>query len=88
MNYTIRVKKKTKTLEAGHKWAESLPDSLFAKKFHFDGHDFGPFGRESPKMKTYTLFWFPKTLKSANELIVLMDKHKMGATLQLRRSDL
>ena len=43
-----------------------------SKKYHFDGHDFGPIGKKSD----YTLYWTPKTYKSAVELLYDMKKKK------------
>lgn len=82
--YTVRTKKKVKSLDDGHEWSENLPDSMFVKKFKFDGHEFGPFGRGSnTKSKEYELFWYPKTLKSAIELLSLLDKHNLSASLEV-----
>ena len=53
---------------------------MFVKKFNFTGHEFGPV-RRGPKH--YELFWDPKTLKSAIELLTLLDKHKMTAKLEV-----
>jgi hypothetical protein len=78
--YTVRTRKKVKNLSEGHKWSEELPDAMFAKKFNFTGHEFGPV-KSSPKY--YELFWDPKTLKSAVELLGLLDKHKMTAKLEV-----
>jgi len=82
--YTVRTKKKVKSLDDGHKWSEELPDSMFVKKFNFDGHEFGPVNR-SPKH--YELFWYPKTLKSAIELLGLLDKYKMTAALEVLQDE-
>mgnify|MGYP000901319295 CR=1 FL=1 len=78
--YTVRTRKEVKNLDEGHLWSEELPDSMFVKKFNFTGHEFGPV-RRGPKH--YELFWDPKTLKSAIELLTLLDKHKMTAKLEV-----
>jgi hypothetical protein len=82
--YTVRTRKQVKTLNEGHLWSEELPDSMFVKKFNFTGHEFGPV-RSSPKH--YELFWDPKTLKSAVELLGLLDKYKMTAALEVIHDD-
>lgn len=82
--YTVRTKKEVKTLTEGHDWSEELPDEMFVKKFNFTGHEFGPLGRGSKaKRKEFELFWDPKTLKSATELLALLDKNKMTARLDV-----
>jgi len=82
--YTVRTKKEVKTLNEGHDWSEELPDEMFVKKFNFTGHEFGPLGRGSKaKLKEFELFWDPKTLKSATELLALLDKNKMTARLDV-----
>ena len=78
--YTVRTRKQVKTLNEGHLWSEELPDSIFVKKFNFDGHEFGPI---NSKARHYELFWYPKTLKSAVELLELLDKYKMTARLEV-----
>ena len=77
------------SIHQGHFWAQNVvPDSMFAKKFGFDGHDFGPFGPGSKgKPKEYTLFWIPKTMKSALELMELGHKAKLHITLQVTHYD-
>lgn len=69
----------------GHFWAQAhVPDSMFAKKFGFNGHDWGPLGRGSKgKPKEYTMFWSPKTLKSAMELMELGHKARLNMRLKL-----
>ncbi len=82
--YTVRTKKKVKSLDDGRKWSDELPDSMFVKKFNFDGHEFGPI---NSKARHYELFWYPKTLKSASELLGLLDKYKMTASLEVLQDD-
>ena len=79
--YTVRTKKKVKDLYDGHEWSHELPDSMFVKKFNFDGHGF------DLRRKEYELFWYPKTLKSAVELLTLLDKSKMTASLEVLQND-
>jgi hypothetical protein len=82
--YTVRTKKKVKTLNEGHDWSEELPNEMFVKKFNFTGHEYGPIGRgRKTKAKEFELFWDPKTLKSATELLDLLDAHKMTARLDV-----
>lgn len=73
------------SIDQGHFWAQSvLPDSMFVKKFNFTGHDWGPFGPGSKgKPKEYTLFWSPKTMKSALELMELGHKKKLNMRLKI-----
>ena len=82
--YTVRTKKKVKSLDDGRKWSDELPDSMFVKKFNFDGHEFGPI---NSKTRHYELFWYPKTLTSASELLGLLDKYKMTASLEVLQDD-
>lgn len=82
--YTVRTRKQVKTLNEGHLWSEELPDSMFVKKFNFDGHEFGPI---NSKARHYELFWYPKTLKTAVELLGLLDKYKMTAALEVIHDD-
>lgn len=79
--YTVRTKKKVKSLDDGGKWSEELPDSMFVKKFNFDGHGY------DLRQKEYELFWYPKTLKSASELLGLLDKYKMTAALEVLQDE-
>lgn len=80
-DYTVRTKKKVKSIDDGHQWSESLPDSMFASKFNFDGHGY------DLRRKEYELFWYPKTLKSGTELLALLDKQKMTASLEVFQND-
>lgn len=77
------------SLTQGHFWAQAhVPDSMFVKKFGFDGHDFGPFGPGSKgKPKEYSLFWSPKTLKSAMELMRLGHKARLNMELSVTHYD-
>jgi len=79
--YTVRAKTKINTLAEGRDWATNvLPDIMFAKKYNYDGHEFGPVRRPN---KTYELFWYPKTMTLALELISLLDKAKQEASLEV-----
>ena len=70
----------------GHFWAQAhVPDAMFVKKFGFDGHDWGPLGKGNPK--EYTLFWYPKTLKSAMELMQLGHKARLNVKLRVTHYD-
>tara|TARA_Y100000004_G_scaffold128754_1_gene145039 strand:- start:2553 stop:2825 length:273 start_codon:yes stop_codon:yes gene_type:complete len=72
-NYTVTLKKPMSSIQKGHEWSEALPDKWFeTKKYHFDGHEFGPIGGKSD----FTLFWYPKTYKNAIELLYDMKKKK------------
>lgn len=84
----LHVGPELKSVHQGHAWSQTLPDSMFAQKFNFDGHDFGPFGPGSKgKPKEYTLFWFPKTLKSAIELLKLGNKADLNIQLKVQHYD-
>lgn len=72
-DYSVILQKPMPSIQKGHEWSETLPDKWFeTKKYHFDGHDFGPIGKKSD----YTLYWTPKTYKSAVELLYDMKKKK------------
>jgi hypothetical protein len=77
------------SITQGRFWAQAhVPDSMFAKKFGFDGNDWGPLGKGSKgEPKEYTLFWAPKTLKSAIELMELGHKAKLNMDLKLQHYD-
>lgn len=79
--YTVRTKQKVKSLDDGHEWSDNLPDSMFVKKFNFDGHGY------DLRRKEYELFWYPKTLKSGVELLGLLDKNKMTASMEVFQDD-
>jgi len=79
--YTVRSKKRVKSIGEGRDWSENaLPDAMFVKKYNFDGHEFGPVGEEN---QSYELFWYPKTLESAVELLTLLDQAKQEASLEV-----
>jgi len=83
-DYTVRTKRQVKNLDEGHLWLDGLPESMFLQKFNFDGDEYGPI---SSKDRYYELFWYPKTLKSAVELLTLLDKHNMTASLEVLQDD-
>ena len=85
----LHVGDKLEDLSQGHFWSQAhVPDSMFAKKFGFDGHDWGPLGKGSKgKPKEYSLFWFPKSLKSAMELMELGHKSKLNMSFQIIHYD-
>lgn len=84
----LHVGPELKSVHQGHAWSQTLSNSMFAKKFNFDGHDFGPFGPGSKgKRKEYTLFWFPKTLKSALELVEIAHKDNLNVRLKIDHYD-
>ena len=85
----LHVGGQLESLTQGHFWAENVvPDSMFVKKFGFGGHDFGPFGPGSKgKPKEYSLFWSPKTLKSAMELMRLGHKARLNMELSVTHYD-
>ena len=54
-------------------WEMSLPDAWFeTRKFAFDGTGTGV---KDGKITSRDLWWFPKSLKSAVELVELVNKH-------------
>ena len=81
----IHIGDQLDSIHQGHYWAQThVPDSMFENKFGFNGHDWGPVGKGSKgKPKEYTLFWAPKTLKSATELMTLGHKAKLNMRLKL-----
>lgn len=82
----IHIGDQLDSIHQGHFWAQAhAPDTMFVKKFGFDGHDWGPLGKGKPK--EYTLFWNPKTLKSAMELMTLGHKAKLNMRLKLTHYD-
>ena len=46
MSVTLKLAK-SKTIDEGYEWADSLPNSWFNKPCGFDGNDFGPLGRSA-----------------------------------------
>ncbi len=64
--------------EDAETWEEMLPNGLFVKKYRFDGHEYALEGR---KIKTYKVFWYPKTFKTAIELLTKI--HELKNTILL-----
>lgn len=81
----LHVGDQLESITQGRFWAQAhVPDSMFATKFGFDGNDWGPLGKGTKGMpKEYTLFWRPKTLKSAMELMQLGHKAKLNMELSV-----
>ena len=76
------------SVHQGHAWSQTLPKAMLAKKYHFDGYDWGPMGPGSKgKRKEYTLYWFPKTLKSALELVKIAHKDNLNVRLKIDHYD-
>ena len=77
------------SITQGRFWAQAhVPKSMYATKFAYDGSDWGPLGKGSKgKPKEYTLFWSPKTLKSAMELMQLGHKAKLNVELTVTHYD-
>ena len=72
------------SITQGRFWAQAhVPDSMYATKFVFDGNDWGPMGEGSKGKKEYRLFWYPKTFKSAMELLQLGHKAKLNMELSV-----
>ena len=86
---TTHVGDQLEGISQGRFWAQAhVPDSMYATKFGYDGSDWGPSGKGSKgKPKEYTLFWFPKTLKSAMELMRLGHKAKLNMELTVTHYD-
>ena len=79
--YTVTLSRpKTKVIQDGFDWEEALPDSLFAKKFKFDGNEYGPLN--SKRAPTYTIFWTPTTFQPATQLLGLIHKQKSTKILK------
>lgn len=73
------------SITQGRFWAQAhVPKSMYATKFVFDGNDWGPMSKGK---KEYRLFWFPKTVKSAMELMQLGHKAKLNMTLRVTHYD-
>ena len=53
-------------------WEMSLPDAWLDTKVHFRRHGTGV---KDGKITSRDLWWFPKSLKSAVELVELVNKH-------------
>ena len=71
--YTVTCIRKMSSLEDGALWSEMLPDILFEKCYVFDGWEAHVCEEE---VQTYELFWYPKKMKHAIELMTLFEGMK------------
>jgi hypothetical protein len=79
----LHVGDQLESITQGRFWAQAhVPDSMYETKFGYDGSDWGPLGKGTKGKREYRLFWYPKTLKSAMELMRL--GHKARLNMQLR----
>ena len=37
------------SIHQGHAWSQTLPKAMLAKKYHFDGYDWGPIWARAPR---------------------------------------
>jgi len=85
-HYAVTIIRKMSSLDDGHLWRDMLPDELHQKKYNYDGWEIEVNSDEPPnvkdlkwsetkvlgKVKTYELFWYPKTFELATELLELL----------------
>ena len=86
--YSVTIIRKMSSLEDGHLWRDMLPDELYQEKYNFDGWEvevhtkkpgktgFLETGEVDGEVQTYELFWYPKTVELATELLTLLDSMK------------
>ncbi len=72
-HYAVTVIRKMSSLDDGHLWSDMIPDELHQKKYNFDGWEAG---MQGVKVMSYELFWYPKTIELATELLMLLDGMK------------
>lgn len=71
--YTVTVFRSMSSLEDGSLWTDMLPDKLHEERYGFDGWEAGML---SESVQSYELFWYPKTLAIASELLAFLDSMK------------